>query len=87
MYLSVRLKELLLKERSERSALQARVEDLEERYTAAAQQLELQRSHEAQYKDALHSLQESVSQQETVRATQQVEEVILLLKLSRIVFV
>ncbi|KAK3546336.1 hypothetical protein QTP70_025668 [Hemibagrus guttatus] len=69
-----RLKELLLKERSERTALQSRVEDLEERCANAAQQLEQQRSHEAQYKDALHSLQESVSQQEALRATQQVEE-------------
>ncbi|XP_060730038.1 leucine-rich repeat and coiled-coil domain-containing protein 1 isoform X2 [Tachysurus vachellii] len=69
-----RLKELLLKERSERSAHQSRVEELEERYTNAAQQLEQLRSHEAQYKDALHGLQESVSQQEALRATQQVEE-------------
>ncbi|KAI5104052.1 leucine-rich repeat and coiled-coil domain-containing protein 1, partial [Silurus meridionalis] len=69
-----RLKELLLKERSERTALQIRVEELVERCTNAAQQLEQQRSHEAQYKDALHSLQESVSQQEALRATQQVDE-------------
>ncbi|XP_027025243.2 leucine-rich repeat and coiled-coil domain-containing protein 1 isoform X1 [Tachysurus fulvidraco] len=69
-----RLKELLLKERSERSAHQSRAEELEERYTNAAQQLEQLRSHEAQYKEALHSLQESVSQQEALRATQQVEE-------------
>ncbi|MCI4377661.1 hypothetical protein PGIGA_G00206060 [Pangasianodon gigas] len=69
-----RLKELLMKERSERTALQARVEELEERCANAAQQLEQQRSHEAQYKDALHSLQESVSQQEALRARQQVEE-------------
>lgn len=78
--LSIRLKELLLKERAERSALQARVEDLEERYANAAQQLEQQHSHEAQYKDALRNLQDSVSQQEAFRASQQVEEVILLLK-------
>ncbi|XP_026791598.3 leucine-rich repeat and coiled-coil domain-containing protein 1 isoform X1 [Pangasianodon hypophthalmus] len=69
-----RLKELLMKERSERTALQARVEELEERCANAAQQLEQQRSHEAQYKDALHSLQEGVSQQEALRARQQVEE-------------
>ncbi|XP_053358752.1 leucine-rich repeat and coiled-coil domain-containing protein 1 [Clarias gariepinus] len=69
-----RLKELLLKERSERTALQTRVEELEERCANAVQQLEQQRSHEAQYKDALHRLQESVSQQEADRATQQVEE-------------
>lgn len=80
---STRLKELLLKERSERAALQARVEELEERYANASQQLEQQRSHEAQYKDALRSLQESVSQQEALRAKQQAEEVMLLLKLSR----
>lgn len=75
--LALRLKELLLKERSERTALQTRVEELEERCANAVQQLEQQRSHEAQYKDALHRLQESVSQQEADRATQQVEEVIL----------
>ncbi|MCJ8731799.1 hypothetical protein PDJAM_G00203620 [Pangasius djambal] len=69
-----RLKELLMKERSGRTALQTRVEELEERCANAAQQLEQQRSHEAQYKDALHSLQESVSQQEALRARQQVEE-------------
>lgn len=78
--LSLRLKDLLLKERSERTALQARVEELEKRYANAAQQLEQQCSHVAQYKDALHSLQESVSQQEALRASQQVEEVILLSK-------
>lgn len=59
------------------------MEELEERYTNAAQQLEQQRSHEAQYKDALHSVQESVSQQEALRASQQVEEVKLFLKLSK----
>ncbi|TSK82158.1 Leucine-rich repeat and coiled-coil domain-containing protein 1 [Bagarius yarrelli] len=65
-----RLKELLLKERSERAAFQTRVEELEERCANAAKQ----RSHEAQYKDALHSLQQSVSQQEALKASQQVEE-------------
>ncbi|KAF5904080.1 leucine-rich repeat and coiled-coil domain-containing protein 1 isoform X1, partial [Clarias magur] len=69
-----RLKELLLKERSERTALQTRVEELEGLCANAVQQLEQQRSHEAQYKDALHRLQESVSQQDADRATQQVEE-------------
>lgn len=81
--LVLRLKELLLKERTERTALQARVEELEERCANAAQQLERQRRHEAKYKDALHSLQESVSHQETLRASQQVEEVIVLWKLSK----
>lgn len=83
--IALRLKELLLKERSERSAHQSRAEELEERYTNAAQQLEQLRSHEAQYKDALHNLQDSVSQQEALRATQQVEEVILFLMLSKAV--
>ncbi|XP_060788227.1 leucine-rich repeat and coiled-coil domain-containing protein 1 isoform X2 [Neoarius graeffei] len=69
-----RLKQLLLKERTERTALQARAEELEERCANAAQQLQQQHSHEAKYKEALHSLQESVSQQETLRASQQVEE-------------
>lgn len=85
--IAFRLKKLLLKERSERTALQTRVEELEERCANAAQQLEQQRSHEAQYKGALHSLQESVSQQEALRASQQVEEVIFLQKLYKAVSV
>lgn len=77
----------MLKERSERAALQTRVEELEERCANAAKRLEQQRSHEAQYKDVLHSLQESVSQQEALKACQQVEEVMLLPKVSKAVSV
>ncbi|KAL7876298.1 hypothetical protein AOLI_G00112610 [Acnodon oligacanthus] len=69
-----RLKELLLKERSDRAALQARVEELEERCSTAAEQLEQLRSQEDQHKRALHSLQACVSQEEALRAGQKAEE-------------
>uniref|UniRef100_A0A3B1JSB3 Leucine-rich repeat and coiled-coil domain-containing protein 1 n=1 Tax=Astyanax mexicanus TaxID=7994 RepID=A0A3B1JSB3_ASTMX len=69
-----RLKELLLKERSDRAALQARVEELEERCKNSAEQLELLHSREDQHKRALRCLEESVSQGEALRARQKAEE-------------
>uniref|UniRef100_A0AAR2KI04 Leucine-rich repeat and coiled-coil domain-containing protein 1 n=1 Tax=Pygocentrus nattereri TaxID=42514 RepID=A0AAR2KI04_PYGNA len=69
-----RLKELLLKERSDRSALQARVEELEERCSAAAEQREQLRSQEDQHKRALQTLQACISQEEALRAGQKAEE-------------
>ncbi|KAL2097658.1 hypothetical protein ACEWY4_006865 [Coilia grayii] len=69
-----RLKEMLLKERSERSSLQARVEELEERRRDLAEQLELSRSREEQLKRALHCLEDQVSQADALRAQQQAEE-------------
>ncbi|KAG9273986.1 leucine-rich repeat and coiled-coil domain-containing protein 1 isoform X1 [Astyanax mexicanus] len=69
-----RLKELLLKERSDRAALQARLEELEERCKNSAEQLELLHSREDQHKRALRCLEESVSQGEALRARQKAEE-------------
>ncbi|XP_042353819.1 leucine-rich repeat and coiled-coil domain-containing protein 1 isoform X2 [Plectropomus leopardus] len=69
-----RLKEMLLKERSGRSELQTRVEELEGRCQSLTQQLEQARSSEEQHKTALHRLEESISHGETLRARQQAEE-------------
>nr|XP_020447014.1 leucine-rich repeat and coiled-coil domain-containing protein 1 [Monopterus albus]XP_020447015.1 leucine-rich repeat and coiled-coil domain-containing protein 1 [Monopterus albus] len=69
-----RLKELLLKERSERSEMQRRVEELEGRCQSLTQQLELACSSEEQHKTALHRLEESISHGEALRACQQAEE-------------
>uniref|UniRef100_UPI003AABFE1F leucine-rich repeat and coiled-coil domain-containing protein 1 n=1 Tax=Centroberyx gerrardi TaxID=166262 RepID=UPI003AABFE1F len=69
-----RLKELLLKERSGRSDLQTRVEELEGRCQSLAQQLEQARSSEDQHKSALHSLEDGISHGEALRARQQAEE-------------
>ncbi|KAM4605383.1 leucine-rich repeat and coiled-coil domain-containing protein 1 [Polymixia lowei] len=69
-----RLKELLLKERSERSGLQTRVEELEGRCQSLAQQLEQGRSSEEQCKRALCRLEDSVNHGEALRTRQQAEE-------------
>ncbi|XP_068557799.1 leucine-rich repeat and coiled-coil domain-containing protein 1 [Cebidichthys violaceus] len=69
-----RLKELLLKERSGRSELQTRVEELEGRCRSLTQQLEQARSSEEQHKTALRILEESISHGEALRARQQAEE-------------
>ncbi|XP_071347837.1 leucine-rich repeat and coiled-coil domain-containing protein 1 isoform X2 [Trachinotus anak] len=69
-----RLKELLLKERSGHSGLQARVEELEGRCQSLTRQLEQACSSEEQHKTALHRLEESISHGETLRARQQAEE-------------
>ncbi|XP_062337563.1 leucine-rich repeat and coiled-coil domain-containing protein 1 [Osmerus eperlanus] len=69
-----RLKELLLRERSERSVLQARVEELEERSQGLALQLEQARQQEDHQLRALRSLEDSVAQKEALRARQQAEE-------------
>ncbi|XP_031418909.1 leucine-rich repeat and coiled-coil domain-containing protein 1 [Clupea harengus] len=74
LHTTERLKELLLKERSERSSLQARVEELEDRRGDRAEQLELTRSREDQLKRALRSLEDQVAQAEALRAQQQAEE-------------
>ncbi|XP_031586981.2 leucine-rich repeat and coiled-coil domain-containing protein 1 [Oreochromis aureus] len=70
-----RLKELLLKERSGHSELQARVEELEGRCRSLTQQLEQARSCEEQHKTSLHRLEESISHGEALRAHQQAEEI------------
>ncbi|XP_046884457.1 leucine-rich repeat and coiled-coil domain-containing protein 1 isoform X2 [Hypomesus transpacificus] len=69
-----RLKELLLRERSERSGLQARVEELEERSQGLALQLEQARQQEDHQQRALRSLEDSVAHKEALRARQQAEE-------------
>lgn len=73
-----RLKEMLLKERSGRSELQARVEELEGRCQSLTQQLEQARSSGEQHKSALHKLEENISHGEALRARQQAEEVQML---------
>ncbi|KAM4557186.1 leucine-rich repeat and coiled-coil domain-containing protein 1 isoform 1-T1 [Fundulus diaphanus] len=69
-----RLKELLLKERSGRSELQARVEELETRCQSLTQQVEQARSSEEQHRAALRRLEETVSHGDALRACQQAEE-------------
>lgn len=66
---------MLLKERSGRSELQSRVEELEGRCQCLTQQLEQARSSEDQHKMALRKLEESISNGEALRACQQAEEV------------
>lgn len=70
-----RLKELLLKERSERCELKNRVEELEARCQSLTQQVEQARSGEEQHRAALHRLEENISQGEVMKARQQAEEV------------
>ncbi|XP_043990594.1 leucine-rich repeat and coiled-coil domain-containing protein 1 [Gambusia affinis] len=70
-----RLKELLLKERSGRSELQARVEELETRCQSLSRQLEQARSSEEQHRASLQRLEETVSHGDALRARQQAEEV------------
>ncbi|XP_008284978.1 leucine-rich repeat and coiled-coil domain-containing protein 1 [Stegastes partitus] len=69
-----RLKDMLLKERSGRSELQAHVEELEGSCQSLNQQLEQAHSSEEQHKTALRRLEESISHGETLRACQQAEE-------------
>ncbi|XP_051555868.1 leucine-rich repeat and coiled-coil domain-containing protein 1 isoform X2 [Myxocyprinus asiaticus] len=69
-----RLKELLLKERSDRAGLQTRVQELEERYRSMLEQLEQAHNREEQHKRALRSLEDSMSQAEAHRVQQHAEE-------------
>ncbi|KAL0966614.1 hypothetical protein UPYG_G00297450 [Umbra pygmaea] len=69
-----RLKELLLKERSEHSGLQAHVEQLEQRCQSSGLQLEQALQREEQHTVALHSLEDRMSHSEALRARQQAEE-------------
>lgn len=70
-----RLKEMLLKERSDRAGLQTRLQELEERYRSAVEQLEQVRNREEQHKRALCILEDSMSQAEALRVQQRAEEV------------
>ncbi|XP_019121827.2 leucine-rich repeat and coiled-coil domain-containing protein 1 [Larimichthys crocea] len=69
-----RLKEMLLKERSGRSELQTRIDELEGRCQSLTQQLEQARSSEEQLKTALRRLEEGITHGEALRARQQAEE-------------
>ncbi|XP_076828286.1 leucine-rich repeat and coiled-coil domain-containing protein 1 [Brachyhypopomus gauderio] len=73
MHTTDRLKELLLKERSDRAELQSRVEELEERCRTWSEQVEQLRSREDLHKRALRSLEESVAQEEARTASRQAE--------------
>uniref|UniRef100_A0A671L361 Leucine-rich repeat and coiled-coil domain-containing protein 1 n=1 Tax=Sinocyclocheilus anshuiensis TaxID=1608454 RepID=A0A671L361_9TELE len=69
-----RLKEMLLKERSDRAALQTRLQELEERYRSTLEQLEQVHNREDQHKKALRSLEDSMTKAEALRVQQRAEE-------------
>ncbi|KAK2900884.1 hypothetical protein Q8A67_008999 [Cirrhinus molitorella] len=69
-----RLKELLLKERSDRAALQTRLQELEERYKSTLEQLKQVHNREDQHKRALRSLEDSMTKAEALRVQQRAEE-------------
>ncbi|XP_058608321.1 leucine-rich repeat and coiled-coil domain-containing protein 1 [Onychostoma macrolepis] len=69
-----RLKELLLKERSDRAALQTRLQELDERYRSTLEQLEQVHKREDQHKRALRSLEDSMTKAEALRVQQRAEE-------------
>uniref|UniRef100_A0A672N3B8 Leucine-rich repeat and coiled-coil domain-containing protein 1 n=1 Tax=Sinocyclocheilus grahami TaxID=75366 RepID=A0A672N3B8_SINGR len=71
---SFRLKELLLKERSDRAALQTRLQELEERYRSTLEQLEQEHNREHQHKRAQRSLEDSMTKAEALRVQQRAEE-------------
>nr|XP_015210449.1 PREDICTED: leucine-rich repeat and coiled-coil domain-containing protein 1 isoform X2 [Lepisosteus oculatus] len=69
-----RLKELLLKEKEEKSKLQASVEELMESNKALVGELRECKSREEQQQRSLHSLEDSLAKREALRAQQQAEE-------------
>uniref|UniRef100_A0A671LX62 Leucine-rich repeat and coiled-coil domain-containing protein 1 n=1 Tax=Sinocyclocheilus anshuiensis TaxID=1608454 RepID=A0A671LX62_9TELE len=69
-----RLKELLLKARSDRAALQTRLQELEERYRSTLEQLEPVHNREDQHKRAQRSLEDSMTKAEALRVQQRAEE-------------
>lgn len=79
MVVVFRLKELLLKERSECSNLHIRVEELEGRCQSLTQQLDQACSKEEQHKGTLRRLEERISQGDAIRSRQQDEEVLWLI--------
>lgn len=79
MVVFFRLKELLLKERSECSNLHVRVEELEGRCQSLTQQLDQACSNEEQHKGTLRRLEERISQGDAIRSRQQDEEVLWLI--------
>ncbi|XP_061653664.1 leucine-rich repeat and coiled-coil domain-containing protein 1 isoform X1 [Phyllopteryx taeniolatus] len=74
MHTTDRLKDLLLKERSGRSELETRVEQLDGRCRSLSQQLEQTRGSEQRHKHALQRLGEDVARGEALRARQQAQE-------------
>ncbi len=82
---SFRLKELLLKERSDRAALQTRLQELEERYRSTLEQLEQVHKREVQHKRMLRSLEDSMTKAEALRVPQRAEEVEHLQSISSVV--
>ncbi|KAA0719312.1 Leucine-rich repeat and coiled-coil domain-containing protein 1 [Triplophysa tibetana] len=70
-----RLKEMLLKERSDRAGLQTRLQELEERFRSTLEQLEQAHNRDVQHKRALRSLEDSVSQAEALRVQQRAQEI------------
>uniref|UniRef100_A0A672N9J1 Leucine-rich repeat and coiled-coil domain-containing protein 1 n=1 Tax=Sinocyclocheilus grahami TaxID=75366 RepID=A0A672N9J1_SINGR len=66
--------ELLLKERSDRAALQTRLQELEERYRSTLEQLEQEHNREHQHKRAQRSLEDSMTKAEALRVQQRAEE-------------
>ncbi|MBN3318467.1 LRCC1 protein, partial [Atractosteus spatula] len=74
IYFIQRLKELLLKEKEEKSKLQASVEELMESNKALVGELRECKSREEQQQRSLQSLEDSVAKREALRAQQQAEE-------------
>lgn len=71
---------MLLKERSDRTGLQTRLQELEERYRSTLEQLEQAHNRDGQHKRALRSLEDSVSQADALRVQQRAEEVTVIYK-------
>ncbi|KAA0719624.1 Leucine-rich repeat and coiled-coil domain-containing protein 1 [Triplophysa tibetana] len=71
----LKLKEMLLKERSDRAGLQTRLQELEERFRSTLEQLEQAHNRDVQHKRALRSLEDSVSQAEALRVQQRAQEI------------
>lgn len=66
---------MLLKERSDRAALQTHLQELEERYRSTLEQLEQVHNREDQHKKALRSLEDSMTKAEAIRVQQRAEQV------------
>lgn len=65
----------MLKERSDRAALQTRLQELEERYRSTLEQLEQVHKREDQHKRALRSLEDSMTKADALRVQQHAEQV------------
>lgn len=76
---------MLLKERSDRAALQTRLQELEERYRSTLEQLEQVHKQDDQHKRALRSLEDSMTKAEALRVQQRSEQVEQLQSISSVV--